>query len=130
VLTVSVPDGYFDSLPARIRGRLDKSPRRRATPSLPVWTWAAAAALLLAVVTPLTLNRHPALSPAAPAPSAPPPAAAKAEQDAPSPESAAAATTAGKDITLQDRSVKEESPSADRQLEVEAKLRMDAGSRS
>lgn len=131
VLAVSVPDGYFDSLPARVRGRLDKSPRRRATPSLPVWTWAAAAALLLAVVTPLTLNRQAGVSPAAPAAYSPAPAAAaKPEQDARSPESAAAATKAGKDITLQDGLLKEESPSVDRQPEFEAKLRMDAGSRS
>jgi hypothetical protein len=125
VLTVSVPDGYFDSLPARIRGRLEKSPRRRATPALPVWTWAAAAALLLAVVTPLTLNRRAGVSPAATAAYRPAPdAGVKPEPDAPSPASAAA----GKDITLEDRSVKEESPSVDRQLE--AKLRVDAGSRT
>ena len=43
------PSGYFESFPARLRARLEP---RAATRRLPVWTWAAAAALLLAVVTP------------------------------------------------------------------------------
>jgi Putative zinc-finger len=48
-LGVSAPDGYFEALPGRIRRRL--RPRRLAAP--PVWAWAAAAAVLLAVLTPL-----------------------------------------------------------------------------
>ncbi len=55
-LPVSVPPGYFEALPGRIRGRLEKTPRPAAR-RIPVWTWAVAAALLLGVVTPLTLNR-------------------------------------------------------------------------
>ena len=45
------PEGYFDAFPGRVRARLAAPPRAAA--SLPVWTWAAAAAVLLAVVTPL-----------------------------------------------------------------------------
>jgi anti-sigma factor RsiW len=53
-LPTSVPEGYFDRLPARVRARIEA--RRRAAGRLPVWAWAAAAALLLAVVAPLTLR--------------------------------------------------------------------------
>jgi hypothetical protein len=60
-LPVEAPSGYFDSFPGRVRARLEKEgpsrPRRGAARPgwrLPVWTWAAAAALLLAVLTPLT----------------------------------------------------------------------------
>lgn len=52
---VEAPPGYFEALPGQIRRRLLEArpgPPRR----LPSWTWAAAAALLLAVVTPLTLR--------------------------------------------------------------------------
>jgi anti-sigma factor RsiW len=61
-LPVEAPDGYFDSFAQRLRERLRSrgaAPARR----LPVWTWAAAAALLLAVLTPLTLRRAPELAP-------------------------------------------------------------------
>jgi anti-sigma factor RsiW len=51
---VQAPEGYFDALPGRIRQRLRASRRR----VVPVWGWAVAAALLLAVMTPL-LNRDP-----------------------------------------------------------------------
>jgi hypothetical protein len=50
-----VPPGYFERFPARVRERLDR-PQGRRLPTLPTWTWAAAAALLLAVLTPLTLR--------------------------------------------------------------------------
>ena len=53
-LEVQAPEGYFEALPGRVRLRL-RGPRRA---SLPAWGWAAAAALLLAVVTPL-LQRDP-----------------------------------------------------------------------
>ncbi|HKZ32102.1 MAG TPA: zf-HC2 domain-containing protein [Vicinamibacteria bacterium] len=49
------PPGYFEAFPSRVRARLE--PRASAR-RLPVWTWAAAAALLLAVVAPLTLLRQ------------------------------------------------------------------------
>jgi hypothetical protein len=61
-LGVVVPEGYFDSLPGRVRQRLPA--RRRAV--LPVWAWAAAAALLVAVLTPL-LKRDPLAPPRPPA---------------------------------------------------------------
>jgi len=79
-LPARAPDGYFDSFATRVRQRIEKEPavRRRAAWRPPVWSWAVAAALLLAVVTPITLDRKeealpgravPA-APAAPAPAA------------------------------------------------------------
>ncbi len=56
-LDAAAPHGYFDELPGRVRGRLGPRPRARR---LPAWSWAVAAAVLLAVVTPLTLRRLPA----------------------------------------------------------------------
>jgi len=56
-LQVEAPPGYFDALPGRVRARLEW-PGARARPArfhLPAWTWAAAAALVLGVVTPLTM---------------------------------------------------------------------------
>lgn len=63
-LPTSVPEGYFDRLPARVRARIEE--RRRVGGSLPAWAWAAA--LLLAVVTPLSLRqlRSPQAEPQAP----------------------------------------------------------------
>lgn len=96
------PAGYFESFPARVRAALEgetaASPRSRglgggARPwRWPAWTWAAAAALLLAVVTPLTLVElaggrriSPAKEPLAPArrevPSAASPAAAPSARE-------------------------------------------------
>ena len=63
-LPVEAPSGYFDSFAGRVRARIaeEGAPRTRAAPPrarrrLPAWTWAAAAALLLAVVTPMTMSR-------------------------------------------------------------------------
>jgi hypothetical protein len=56
-LPVEAPEGYFDSFPARVRSRLEAPKAAAARRRVPAWTWAAAAALLLAVVTPLTV-RH------------------------------------------------------------------------
>lgn len=72
-LPLEAPPGYFESFPARVRARLEPRPARRAR-TLPAWTWVAAAALLLAVVTPLTLLRRPHVAPSVPlgeAPAAP-----------------------------------------------------------
>jgi hypothetical protein len=89
-LPLDAPSGYFDALPGRVRARLEGVPRRRR--GLPVWTLALAAALLLAVITPLTLRRAPPLEmsqdrrePAAPAGSVPaaPLAAAPADEERP-----------------------------------------------
>lgn len=52
-LPVGTPAGYFESFPARVRARVRAKVARRAWP---LWSWAAAAALLLAVLTPLTLR--------------------------------------------------------------------------
>lgn len=66
-LTAEPPAGYFEDFPARVRARLEA--RKPALPvrRVPAWTWAAAAALLLAMVTPLTLRQL--RPPAAAAPS-------------------------------------------------------------
>jgi hypothetical protein len=60
-LPAEAPAGYFEELPSRLRARLESGRRPAALPPSswrpPVWTWAAAAALILAVVTPLTLMR-------------------------------------------------------------------------
>ena len=78
-IAAEAPQGYFETLPARVRSRLEP---KAATRRVPVWTWAAAAALLLAVVTPLTLLRRPEVglqhasrgrSPPRPRPSSPSP---------------------------------------------------------
>jgi len=99
-LPAEAPAGYFDTFPSRVRARLgagSKAPAR--TRRLPAWTWAAAAALLLAVVAPLTLRqgalgRAPA---AAPSPGGRQPALAEPEQkrerEAPEVAPAAAART-------------------------------------
>jgi hypothetical protein len=59
-LPLAAPPGYFERLPARVRARLDPRPRHAWRP--PAWAWAAAAALLLAIVTPATLMRRDAPS--------------------------------------------------------------------
>lgn len=75
-LGVAAPAGYFEALPGRIRQRLRG--RRRV---VPVWGWAAAAALLIAVLTPL-LQRDPFARQAQPAavPRAEPPRAVAAPE--------------------------------------------------
>jgi len=74
-LAATAPSGYFEALPGRMRTRLE--PRRSTARRLPAWTWAAAAALLLAVVTPLTLSKRSSLqmepTPARERPAAAPP---------------------------------------------------------
>jgi len=65
-LAVEPGQGYFESLPGRVRDRLAPRPKRASGP--PLWTLAAAAALLLAVLTPLTLRQIRPVAPAAEAP--------------------------------------------------------------
>lgn len=80
-LPAEAPESYFEAFPARVRARLESA--RTASPGrrVPAWTWAVAAVLLLAVVTPLTLRElRPAAReapPAAPAAVQPTPAAAE-----------------------------------------------------
>lgn len=73
-LSAEPADGYFDSLPGRVRDRL--APRAKRAGGPPLWTLAAAAALLLAVLTPLTLER---IRPAVPAAEEPRPAPGPAQ---------------------------------------------------
>lgn len=71
-LDVVAPPGYFEALPGRVRSRLRGRPPQR----LPVWGWAAAAALLIAVLLPRLAYQPsvPQSTPAVRAPAAPPPA--------------------------------------------------------
>ena len=62
-LPSSAPEGYFESFPGRVRERLRARPARRAWQQ--PWAWGAAAALLLAVLTPLTLRDKQAAAPGA-----------------------------------------------------------------
>jgi hypothetical protein len=55
-LPVEPPEGYFETFATRLGRKLRKPARPRFVP--PVWTLAAAAALLLAVLTPLTLQQR------------------------------------------------------------------------
>lgn len=64
-LPAEAPEGYFDGFPARVRARIEAKPPARLPWRMPVWTLAAAAAVLLAVVTPIILRERPAPVPAA-----------------------------------------------------------------
>ena len=94
-LAADAPPGYFDALPGRVRARLGpRAPARR----LPAWGWAVAAALLLAVVTPLTWRAAaPQLGPpAGPAALAPRPTALPAANEPPVEATRAASNAAPK----------------------------------
>jgi anti-sigma factor RsiW len=85
-LPAEPPAGYLDGFAASVRRRLERqSPRVRR---LPVWTWAVAAALVLAVVTPLTLRRGPA-------PAESPARDEQAGRGTPAPDAAVTAPSAG-----------------------------------
>jgi hypothetical protein len=73
---LEVPAGYFDDFAPRVRARLEKRAPVRWRP--PVWGWAAAAALLLAVITPLALQERASAPLAESAPPAGAPAASEA----------------------------------------------------
>jgi hypothetical protein len=106
-LPLEEPAGYFDDFASRVRGRIAARPTRRA---VPVWTWAAAAAVLLAVVTPLAWRERAAQSPApavmrdqvAP-PAAVPVAPESAAKPQAPPAGAGAAGAANADGALQSR---------------------------
>jgi anti-sigma factor RsiW len=70
-LPLSVPDGYFEAFRGSLRGRL-QGPRPARRRLAPAWALAAAAALVLAVLTPRL--RHDMRAPGASAPGASPPA--------------------------------------------------------
>jgi Putative zinc-finger len=65
-LPAEAPEGYFDTFAPRVRERLRGARARRAFRP-PIWSLAVAAALLLAVITPLTLREHATPPPATPA---------------------------------------------------------------
>jgi hypothetical protein len=92
-LPLDVPDGYFAAFPGRVRQRL--APARRRRYHVPAWIGAAAAAVVLALLTPRLLRE-----PRAPvAPNAPAPAATLATVEGPAPPQAEAAR---KDSRLRD----------------------------
>lgn len=85
-LPAEAPAEYFESFPARLRARLRQPAPARTVRRLPAWTWAAAAALVVAVIAPLTL-RETRFQPAAgsqPGPAAP----MAAPADVPAPQQA------------------------------------------
>jgi hypothetical protein len=87
-LPAEAPDDYFDSFPRRVAARLAAGrPAPARSRRVPTWAWAAAAALLLAVVTPLTLRRAPTV---APLPASTAPVAGRAEVPAAGPPPKAA----------------------------------------
>ena len=78
---LEAPAGYFEALPARLRGRL--RPARRA--SVPAWTVALAAGIAVAVAAPLVMRERPSPSTgAAPASVAQAPPASAPMPDPPS----------------------------------------------
>jgi Putative zinc-finger len=80
-LPADAPEGYFDTFAPRVKARLTRERRRAFRP--PVWSLAVAAALLLAVITPLTLREHEAPPPAAPPPAPAPTPASRGGAPAP-----------------------------------------------
>ncbi len=91
-LPAEAPGDYFDTFPARLRTRLRQpATSARAPRRVPAWAWAAAAALVVALITPLTLRETSFESPGGPAPAAAPQAPAMRTDDtlAPPPQSEA-----------------------------------------
>jgi len=87
-LPVEPPEDYFESFSGRVRARLENPEQARRPWKLPVWSWAAAAALVVAVVAPLTLREPlgsrraaPAAAPRQDVPKAPPAAAPAPSRD-------------------------------------------------
>jgi hypothetical protein len=64
-LPAEAPAGYFEGLPAEVRSRLSQASAPRGIWRAPTWTLAAAAALLVGVLAPLTLRQKEAAAPAA-----------------------------------------------------------------
>jgi hypothetical protein len=106
-LTVEPPEGYFDTFATRLGRKLRKPARPRFV--LPVWTLAAAAALLLAVLTPLTLRQRKATAPedAEPAPRDRAPRAAQQPE-------ALAPSSAGESLMLDEAGRREDAGSVAR----------------
>lgn len=62
-LPARAPAGYFDSFSARVRTRIEAAQRPRTRFRVPMWSWAVAAAVLVAVILPRMPARS--LAPAA-----------------------------------------------------------------
>lgn len=66
-LPLEVPEGYFEAFPGRVRRRLGPAARPRSRYTVPLWLGAAAAAVVLALLTPRLLLREPQSRVVAPA---------------------------------------------------------------
>jgi hypothetical protein len=69
-LPAEAPEGYFDDFSARVRARVEAPAPARTKQRFPIWTLAAAAGLLLAVLTPTLVRKQSMTPPASPAPAA------------------------------------------------------------
>ena len=69
-LPAEAPEGYFDDFSARVRAKVEAPAPARTRQRFPIWTLAAAAGLLLAVLTPTLVRKQSMTPPASPAPAA------------------------------------------------------------
>jgi hypothetical protein len=80
---VEPPEGYFEALPGRLRERARAEAPAPKRFVVPAWTWAAAAAVLVAVVAPLVLAPPSLRTPDATAPAFEPGVTAPAGEESP-----------------------------------------------
>jgi hypothetical protein len=69
-LPAEAPEGYFDDFSARVRANVEAPAPARTKQRFPIWTLAAAAGLLLAVLTPTLVRKQSMTPPVSPAPAA------------------------------------------------------------
>lgn len=116
-MPVEAPSDYFDDLPGRVRSRIESEAGTPATAKptpvrgrVPAWTWAAAAALLLAVITPLTLERRERGAPSGPEMAAPMRQDARPRSSAPMEEERDEAVPADTKVDQESRTRRETKP--------------------